>query len=64
MAGTDYRPPNVPPVDQVGVEERAAKLQSRSIKRDAKVAGMQMVVSMIDLTTLEGSDTPGKVRML
>ncbi len=64
MAGTDYRPPNVPPVDQVGVEERAAKLQSRSIKREAKVAGMQMVVSMIDLTTLEGSDTPGKVRML
>ncbi len=64
MAGTDYRPPRVPPVDQVGVEERASKFERRSIKRDSKVAGMKLVISMIDLTTLEGSDTPGKVRML
>ena len=64
MAGSDYRPPRVPPVDQVGAEERAAKFASRSIKRDSKVAGLKLIISMIDLTTLEGSDTPGKVRML
>ncbi|MFB6350933.1 MAG: deoxyribose-phosphate aldolase [Bradymonadaceae bacterium] len=64
MPGSDYRPPDAPPVDQVGVEERASKLQRRSIKTDSKVAGMKLVISMIDLTTLEGSDTPGKVRML
>ena len=60
----DYRPPQVPPVDQVGVEERAAKFAARSIKRESKVSGLERIVSMIDLTTLEGNDTPGKVRML
>lgn len=54
----------VPRVDEVGVDERIARFQSRSIKNDAKVAGLKLVLSMIDLTTLEGQDTPGKVRQL
>ena len=53
-----------PPVDQVGVEARVARLQARSIKRDSKVAALEMALSMLDLTTLEGSDSPGKVRQL
>lgn len=48
----------------VGVEERAARFTARSIKKEAKVAGLKMALNMIDLTTLEGSDTPGKVRQL
>jgi len=48
-------------VDQVGVEERAASLAKRSIKKDAKVAVLRLAVAVMDLTTLEGSDTPGKV---
>src|SRR3954449_4503513 len=52
------------PVNRVGVEERAAALGRRSIKTSAKRQGIRMAVSMIDLTTLEGSDTPGKVRHL
>jgi deoxyribose-phosphate aldolase len=52
------------PVDQVGVEERAASLAKRSIKREAKLWALDLVVRMIDLTTLEGKDTPGKVRAL
>jgi deoxyribose-phosphate aldolase len=48
-------------VDQVTVEERAAGFTRRSIKAGAKLAGLKMVVSMMDLTTLEGKDTPGKV---
>lgn len=54
----------VPRVDEVGVNERVARFQSRSIKTDSKVAALKMVLSMIDLTTLEGQDTPGKVRQL
>ena len=53
-----------PTIDQVGVEERAARLKSRSIKKSAKVHALKLALSMIDLTTLEGSDTPGKVRQL
>ena len=53
-----------PPVDQVGVIERAARIATRSIKTTAKLQGLKMVLSMIDLTTLEGQDTPGKVRQL
>ncbi len=53
-----------PRVDQVGVEERARRIQTRSIKNESKVQGLNMVLSMIDLTTLEGQDTPGKVRHL
>ncbi len=54
----------VPPVDAVALETRAADLATRSIKRGAKARGLELVVSMIDLTTLEGMDSPGKVRHL
>jgi deoxyribose-phosphate aldolase len=57
-----YPPP--PPVDQVAVEERAASLGKRSIKKAAKVAGLKLAVRMMDLTTLEGKDTPGKVHQM
>jgi len=51
-------------VDQVGIEERVAKYTTRSIKKSAKVWGLRMAVSMTDLTTLEGKDTPGKIESL
>ncbi len=51
-------------VDQIMVEERAASFTKRSIKTTAKLAGLKMAVSMMDLTTLEGKDTPGKVAYL
>ena len=51
-------------VDAVGVEERAASLAKRSIKKDAKLWALDMAIRMMDLTTLEGKDTPGKVRAL
>src|ERR1700674_881155 len=51
-------------VDRVGVEERAAQLGKRSIKTTAKQQGIRLAVSMLDLTTLEGADTEGKVRHL
>jgi deoxyribose-phosphate aldolase len=51
-------------VDQIGVEERVAKYTTRSIKRGAKMWGLKKAVSMLDLTTLEGKDTPGKVASL
>ena len=54
----------VMPVDETGVRERTARLQSRSIKGAAKTNALRMILSMIDLTTLEGQDTPGKVRQL
>ena len=54
----------VPTVDEVGVNERVARFQSRSIKTAAKVEALKLILSMIDLTTLEGQDTPGKVRQL
>ena len=54
----------VPRVDEVGVNERVARFQSRSIKKDSKVHALELALSMIDLTTLEGQDTPGKVRQL
>lgn len=53
-----------PSVDKVGVEERVARFQTRSIKNEAKVQGLKLVLNMIDLTTLEGKDTPGKVKQL
>ena len=52
------------PVDQVGVEERVARFCTRSIKKDSKVHALKLALSMIDLTTLEGQDTPGKVTQL
>src|SRR5437870_1377407 len=54
----------VPRVDQVGIEERAAALGKRSIKKSAKQAGIRLAISMLDLTTLEGKDSEGKVRQL
>lgn len=55
---------NVSTVDAVMLEERAASFGKRSIKTSAKLAGLKMAVSMCDLTTLEGKDTPGKVAYL
>ncbi len=54
----------VPTIDQVMVEERAASFTKRSLKTTAKLAGLKMAISMMDLTTLEGKDTPGKVAYL
>ena len=54
----------LPGVDQVGVEERVAKLATRSIKTDSKRWAIDLAIAMTDLTTLEGQDTPGKVRAL
>jgi deoxyribose-phosphate aldolase len=51
-------------VDAVGVEERVAKFTTRSIKKKSKLFGLKLAASMIDLTTLEGKDTPGKVASL
>lgn len=53
-----------PRVDQVGVEERASRFTKRSIKKESKVSGLKLVLNMIDLTTLEGKDTEGKVKQL
>ncbi|MFE9334612.1 deoxyribose-phosphate aldolase [Streptomyces sp. NPDC006925] len=54
----------LPGVDAVGLEARAAALGTRSIKTTAKAYALDLAISMIDLTTLEGADTPGKVRSL
>ena len=54
----------LPGVDQVGADQRAAALATRSIKTDAKAWAIDMAIRMIDLTTLEGADTEGKVRAL
>jgi deoxyribose-phosphate aldolase len=54
----------LPGVDAVGVTERAAGLATRSVKREAKLWALDMAVRMVDLTTLEGADTPGKIRGL
>lgn len=55
---------SAPPIDQIGTLERVARIQARSIKGAAKLQGLRMALSMIDLTTLEGKDTPAKVRQL
>jgi len=54
----------LPGVDPVGLEQRAATLATRSIKKASKLAAIDLAISMVDLTTLEGADTPGKVRNL
>lgn len=54
----------VGPVDQVGIDERVSKYGTRSIKNQSKVFGLKLATSMVDLTTLEGKDTPGKVASL
>jgi deoxyribose-phosphate aldolase len=58
----DFR--NTPTIDQVGVEERAARFTTRSIKKSSKLQGLNMALNMIDLTTLEGKDTEGKVKQM
>ncbi len=65
MSGTTITPlPPSPPVDAVGVGDRVARLTSRSIKKDSKVQALRMALGMLDLTTLEGADTEGKVIQL
>jgi deoxyribose-phosphate aldolase len=54
----------LPGVDKVGVEARAAALGTRSVKTTAKARAIDLAIRMVDLTTLEGADTPGKVRAL
>src|SRR5919204_909600 len=58
------RLPRLGCVDQVALEERAAVLARRSIKREAKLFALELAIRMMDLTTLEGADTPGKVAAL
>jgi deoxyribose-phosphate aldolase len=58
------RLPRIGSVDQVAVEERAASLSRRSIKRESKLFALDLAIRMMDLTTLEGADTPGKVAAL
>ena len=54
----------VTPVDRVGIVERVAALKTRSIKKGSKVWALRLAISMCDITTLEGKDTPGKIRQL
>lgn len=61
---TSFNPHAPTIVDQVGVEERCARFQTRSIKAETKVAGLKLALQMIDLTTLEGKDSEGKVKQL
>jgi len=58
------RLPRLGSVDAVALEERAAALATRSIKREAKLFALDLAIRMMDLTTLEGADTPGKVAAL
>jgi deoxyribose-phosphate aldolase len=51
-------------IDQVGVEERARRFQARSIKGESKLSALKLAVTMLDVTTLEGKDSPGKVRQM
>src|SRR5256714_1762999 len=53
-----------PTVDQVGIEERVDRLTKRSIKKGSKVHALKLALAMIDLTTLEGADSPGKVKQM
>ena len=55
---------NSPRIDQVGIEERAARFTKRSIKKETKVNGLLLALNMIDLTTLEGKDSQGKVNQM
>ena len=58
------RLPRIGSIDQVAVEARSTDLSRRSIKREAKLFALDLSVRMMDLTTLEGADTPGKVAAL
>ncbi len=55
---------HIAPVDQVGIEERVARLNKRSIKNESKLQALNLAISMMDLTTLDAKDTPGKVKQL
>jgi deoxyribose-phosphate aldolase len=55
---------NSPSIDQVGIEERVARFNTRSIKKGSKIQALKLALSMIDLTTLEGKDTDGKVKQM
>jgi deoxyribose-phosphate aldolase len=55
---------NSPSIDQVGIEDRIARITARSIKKESKMQGLLMALNMIDLTTLEGADTDEKVKQL
>lgn len=59
-----YHPNQRLGIDQVGVEERVARLNSRSIKKESKMEALKLAMSMLDLTTLDAKDTPGKVIQL
>src|SRR5919204_1042128 len=58
------RLPRIGSIDQVAVEARAGELAKRSIKREAKLFALELAIRCMDLTTLEGADTPGKVAAL
>ena len=62
MKHTDFL--NSPRIDQVGIEDRIARITARSIKKESKMQGLLMALNMIDLTTLEGADTDEKVKQL
>jgi deoxyribose-phosphate aldolase len=53
-----------PAIDQIGVEERVSRFTKRSIKNESKVEALKLALSMMDLTTLDAKDTPGKVKQL
>ena len=55
---------NLSPIDRVGVAERARRFQARSIKKESKLSALRLAVTMLDVTTLEGKDSPGKVRQM
>ena len=55
---------HIPSIDQVGIEERVARLNKRSIKAESKMHALKLAISMMDLTTLDAKDTPGKVKQL
>lgn len=64
MKRSEYSFNDSPAIDQVGVEERIARFSKRSIKKESKLTALKMALSMVDLTTLEAKDTPGKVKQL
>src|SRR5262245_13112611 len=54
----------IPPIDQVGIEERVDRLKKRSIKKESKVQALKLALRMIALTTRQGADSPGKVKQM
>lgn len=64
MSSLKYDISHSPSIDQLGLIERENKFKTRSIKKEAKIVGLKLALNMIDLTTLEGKDTEGKVKQL